>query len=113
MTGGPVTRLAATASLSGVVSGDTVTLDASNAIASFGDQNVGTGKIVTFTGYTISGADAADYTLTQPTSTADITPAATALTASDVNMTYADGTTLDDVDDSRQRGCKEAMPLTL
>ena len=47
----------------------------------FADPNVGTWP-VTFSGYSISGADAADYTLTQPTSnTADITPATLQITA--------------------------------
>ena len=70
-----------------VIGGDTVVLDDSNRAGLFGDKNVGTGKSVTVTGYTIYGADAANYSLVQPTSvTADITAlslAVTGVTASD------------------------------
>jgi len=66
-----------TASISGgsisAISGDTVILDGTNAAGLFADKNVGTGKSVTVSGYTISGADAANYSLVQPTGvTADI-----------------------------------------
>ncbi len=64
------------ASLLGVFSGDTVDLDAAGAIGTFASQNVGTGITVTVSGMTISGAQASDYTLTQPTTTTgNITPA--------------------------------------
>jgi trimeric autotransporter adhesin len=58
-----------------VVSGDDVTVDASGATGAFSDAEVGTGKLVTLSVLTLIGADAANYTLTQPTTTADITPA--------------------------------------
>jgi autotransporter-associated beta strand protein len=59
-----------TGSLSGVISGDAVTL---NGTGTFASSTVGTGIAVTSTS-TLSGADAANYTLTQPTGlTADIT----------------------------------------
>ena len=48
-------------SLSGVVSGDTVMLGTGSATASFADKNVGTGKTVTGSGFTKSGADAGNY----------------------------------------------------
>jgi hypothetical protein len=76
------------AALSGVVSGDTVTLDHSGATATFATKTVDTSKIVTITGITIGGADAANYTLTQPTTTANITTkelTVTGVTASDRN----------------------------
>jgi mucin-19 len=68
-----------TAAISGggisVISGDTVTLEATNRAGVFVDKNVGTGKAVTVTGYTITGTDAANYALAQPTGvTANITP---------------------------------------
>lgn len=66
-------------SLSGVVSGDSVTLNTASAVGTFSDKNVGTGKVVTISGLTISGSDASNYTLTQPTTSANIT--ALALTA--------------------------------
>ena len=61
------------AALVGVVSGDSVTLNTGSAVGTFDNKNVGTGKTVTVSGLTISGADAGKYTLTQPTTTANIT----------------------------------------
>ena len=61
--------------LSGIVGGDTVTL---NASAVFEDANVGTGKVVSLTGSTLTGADAANYILDfpgAPITTAEITRA--------------------------------------
>jgi hypothetical protein len=58
------------------VAGDVFTT--SYTSASFADKNVGTGKTVSVSGITISGADAGNYTFnTTATATADITaPAA-------------------------------------
>ena len=55
------------------MNGDDVT--ASYTSASFNDKNVGTGKPVSVTGISISGADAGNYNLTNTTAsaTADIT----------------------------------------
>jgi hypothetical protein len=69
------TLIVSNAVLVGVLGGDTVTLDTTNAVGVFADKNVGTGKLVTVSGLTLLGADAAKYTLTQPTTSADITPA--------------------------------------
>ena len=81
--------LAGSATLAGLISGDTVTLGGS-ASATFADSAAGTNKAVTVTGYTISGADAADYTLGQPTGlTADITKKGLTVTGvSAQNKTY-------------------------
>src|ERR1019366_5916701 len=81
-----------TANLNGVFSGDVVNLGAGSA--SFGDKNVGTGKTVTFSGYTIFGTDAANYTVSQAaTSTANISTALlTASLTGTVDKTY-DSTT--------------------
>src|SRR5208337_910800 len=80
------------ASLSGTVTGDTVTL--ASGTAAFADPNVGTGKTVTFSGYSISGADAGDYALSQPaSSSANITAAGLTITASKQNNTYGFGGT--------------------
>jgi hypothetical protein len=50
--------------------------------ASFADKNVGTGKNVTATGLSLSGADAGNYTVnTTAGTTADITPATLIVTA--------------------------------
>ena len=58
------------------------------------DKNVGTGKTVTVTGITITGADAGNYVLasTTATTTANITPLALTVSATGVNKVY-DGTT--------------------
>jgi gliding motility-associated-like protein len=61
--------------LNGVINGDIVSLVSSGASGSFVNKNTGTGKTVTTTGFTLSGTDASNYTLTQPSLTADITPA--------------------------------------
>ena len=67
----------------------------SSYTATFASPDVGTGISVTVSGLGLTGADAGNYTLTQPTGlAADITPAALTITANDVTMTYADGTTL-------------------
>ncbi|MDL2230906.1 YDG domain-containing protein, partial [Bacteroidales bacterium OttesenSCG-928-L19] len=55
-------------SLTGVINNDVVTI--SNGTATFNNKNVGTGKTVTFSGFSLSGAGAGNYTLSaQPTST--------------------------------------------
>ena len=55
----------------------------------FADKNAGAGKAVTVTGYSLSGADADNYTLIQPTGlTADINKAALIVTANDARKTY-------------------------
>ncbi len=63
-------------SLVGVLGSDTVSLDGSSASAAFSDKNVGTGKTVTASGFALSGGDAGNYVLTQPSGlAADITAA--------------------------------------
>ena len=42
-------------------------------VYTFASANVGTGITITTTGYTISGTDSGNYTLTQPTLSGDIT----------------------------------------
>jgi hypothetical protein len=67
---------AGSATLQGVLEGETVTVDSSKAAAAFEDKNAGTGKAVSFSGFGLAGADAANYTLrSQPAGvTADIAP---------------------------------------
>src|SRR5207253_3166263 len=82
------------AALSGAVNGDSVALGTTNAAGAFSDKNVGNNKTVTISGLTISGTDAGNYTLTQPTTTADIQ--AKALTVTGItagNKTYDGNTT--------------------
>jgi len=75
-----------TAALSGVINGDNVSLSGTGS-GTFANANIGTGKTVTVTGYTLSGTGASNYTLTQPTGlTANITAAPltiSGITASD------------------------------
>jgi hypothetical protein len=54
------------ASLLGVVSGDTVTINSSGYSASFANGSVGTAKPVTVLGVTLGGGDAGNYSLSQP-----------------------------------------------
>jgi hypothetical protein len=76
-----------TPSLVGIVGGDAVTLSGTPNLT-FANANVGTAKAITVMGYTLSGAQAARYTLTQPTGlTGDITTQALTVTADNVTKT--------------------------
>ncbi len=79
-------------SLNGVLSGDAVEL--AGGSTSFGDKNVGTGKTVTGTGFSLSGAQAGNYSLaaTTLTTTATITKKAATISATIDDKAY-DGTT--------------------
>ncbi|MSR80519.1 MAG: hypothetical protein EXS11_07305, partial [Gemmataceae bacterium] len=55
------------------VSGDSIGLDVSAATGTFPAKTIGTGLLVTIAGMTLTGTDSANYLLTQPTTTADIT----------------------------------------
>jgi filamentous hemagglutinin family protein len=71
--------------LSGIIVGDSVTLNQSGKFAS---KNVGTGIWIAATD-SLSGAQAGNYTLYQPTGlTANITPLAIAVTATATNKVY-------------------------
>ncbi|MEI6726870.1 MAG: YDG domain-containing protein, partial [Actinomycetes bacterium] len=71
------------ADLSGVIGGDVVKLDSSGYSATFDSPSTGTGKPVTVTGATLRGADAGNYTVSQPSGlSADILPAITAVSSS-------------------------------
>jgi hypothetical protein len=88
-----VAPLAGTISLTGLVSGDTVS--AAGAAGSFPDKNVGTAKPVVVAGITLSGADAANYTVAGPAGlTADITPKALSVTGLLANDKVYDATTV-------------------
>ena len=71
------------ASLSGVISGDAVTMRSSGSSADFESASIGVGKAVAVTGVTLGGADAGNYTVTQPGGLrADIVPLSTAVSSS-------------------------------
>ncbi len=85
--------LGGTAALSGVISGDTVTLGGTGSGA-FADKNVAAGKAVAVSGYSISGGDAGNYTLSQPAGvTADITAKSIAVTGVTAANKVYDATT--------------------
>ena len=88
------TSAASVASLgsAAVIAGDAVSF--SDAGADFADKNAGVGKTVTITGISQSGADAANYTLSNTTAlaTANISPLAISVTGTANDKTY-DGTT--------------------
>jgi uncharacterized C2H2 Zn-finger protein len=69
-------------------------LTITHTAANFNNKNIGTGKTVTVTGITISGADATNYTLaaTIATTTASITPRTLTVTVSAYDKIY-DGNT--------------------
>jgi sugar lactone lactonase YvrE len=75
------------AALVGVIPGDTVHLTGI-ATGSFPDANAGAGKTVTVAGLSLNGSSAANYTLTQPTATANIAQATVTITASNATVTY-------------------------
>jgi filamentous hemagglutinin family protein len=72
-----------------VFGNDSVTLLKTDAIGSFDTKDVGTAKPVTASGYVLSGSDAGNYNLIQPTGLqADITPKALRIVANNDVRTY-------------------------
>src|SRR5439155_14616407 len=81
------------ANLVGVVSPDAVTINSSAALGTFADKNVGTAQPVAVTGVTLSGADAGNYTVSQPAGlTADITAKNLTITRAAANNRVYDRT---------------------
>ena len=73
---------------------DNVSLNATNASAAFSDALVSNSKSVTASGFALSGTDAANYTITQPTGlVANITPKALTVTGLAGGAKTYDGTT--------------------
>lgn len=91
--GNTTATLSGTASLVGIVGSDNVTLSGTPA-STFNNKNVGTGKPITVTGYTLTGTKAGNYTLTQPTGiTGNITAKALTVTGATAQDKTYDGTT--------------------
>ncbi len=67
--------------LVGVIGLDDVSLVTTGATGTFVDENVGTAKTVNISGLTLGGTNAGNYTLTQPTRTANITARPITITA--------------------------------
>ncbi|NDA26616.1 MAG: hypothetical protein EBZ05_07235, partial [Verrucomicrobia bacterium] len=67
--------LAGTAVLSGLVTGENLTLNTNSAAAAVAERSANTNKAVTVTGFAVTGATAGNYNLVQaPNLTVDITP---------------------------------------
>ena len=90
------------AALVGIVAGDTVSLSTAGATGAFGTATVGTAKTVNVSGLTISGADSGNYSLTQPTTTADITAKVLTVTGITASNKIYDATTSATVDGIRR-----------
>ncbi len=91
--GNTTASLSGTPSLVGVKSGDTVNLSGTPT-ANFDNKNVGTAKPITVSGYTLTGADAGKYTLSQPTGlTANITAKPLTVSGATAQNKVWDGTT--------------------
>ncbi len=86
------------ATLVGVVGEDIVTLDASSVAGVFDTATVQNGKTVTVSGLALAGADAGNYTLTQPSATANITPKSLTVTGITAQNKLCDGTTTATID---------------
>ena len=56
-----------------MIGADAVTLEKTSAAGAFAAKTIGRTKLVQVSGLTLSGADADNYTVTQPTTTADVT----------------------------------------
>ena len=80
------------ATLNGVEAGDDVILGGS-PVFTFASDNVGTGITINTSGYTISGTDSGNYTLTQPTLSGDITAKELTITGLTGSDKVYDGTT--------------------
>lgn len=79
--------------LDGVISGDSVTLDPTFAAGYFTNDTVGTGVEVDISGLDITGASAGNYTLVQPITSANITPAGLTVSGITASDKVYDGTT--------------------
>ena len=81
------------AALVGVTGGDVVTLNTGSATGVFPNPSVGNGRLVTIAGLTLGGIHAGNYTLTQPKTTANITPKPVTPVIVANNKVYDGGTT--------------------
>lgn len=80
-----------------ILTGDDVTLDTSAAVGQFTDKIVGTDKLVTVGGYTLTGADAQYYDLIQPVLDADILPKDITVSNIEISDKVWDGSTTADI----------------
>lgn len=76
------------ATLVGVMTADAVTLVTSGATGTFASTYAAAGQTVTIAGLALGGADALNYTLTQPAPTANITPASVQVVLGSLSHVY-------------------------
>jgi hypothetical protein len=81
------------ATLVGVLGTDIVSLISTSATGTFADKNAGTAKGVSVSGFTLGGTDSGNYTLTQPTTTANITKAGLTISGVTANNKVYNATT--------------------
>lgn len=105
-------RVAFVGILNNMVSNDDVKIK--QGTAAYADKNVGTAKTVTFTGFTLEGSAADNYTLTdQPADTlADITARDISLTVTVKDKSF-DGTTDAEIDSATLNGVVPGDDVTL
>src|SRR5262249_15108967 len=84
--------LTGTPALVGITANDQVSLSGT-AIGTFVSRTVGSIKLVKVTGLILAGADAANYTLLQPSLRANITPATLTISGLSASDKIYDGTT--------------------
>ena len=80
------------AALVGNLDGGNVVLNTAGAGGAFTSKTIGAGKTVNITGLTLTGSAIGNYTLTQPTTTADITAKSVTVTGVLANNKTYDGT---------------------
>ncbi len=80
------------ATLIGIFGNDSVSLNASKVVGAFAAANVGKNIAVTVTGLSLSGPQAGDYVLVQPTVTANINPLPTTTTVASSSASLPYGT---------------------
>ncbi len=91
--GNKTATLSSKGTLKGVISGDNVSFTTSGN-TTFNNKNVGNNKAITLPTYTLTGADASKYTLTQPTGvTANITKKTVTITGITASNKPYDGNT--------------------
>ncbi len=78
-----------TPTITNIIDGDNVSLNSSSVSVVFNNKNAGQNKLISVSGYNLSGSDKSNYTLVQPSGiTADITHKKLTLSGVNVKKTY-------------------------
>ena len=105
--------ISGTPSLNSILFSDNVSLDGTPT-ASFASANVGTGISITVSGYTLSGTQAGNYSLTQPVGlTADIIAREITVSGAVASDKTYDGTTTASISGGTLSGVQGAEAITL